>query len=66
MKNIDGALKFSKKDIRKGVEISIEGCIGDPTEKPPGTCIYIEHYEGKVQCHVWNGLNKDCQTIILH
>ena len=66
MKNIDGALKFSKKDVKRGIDIKIEGCVGDPTDKAPGTSIYIEHYDGKVQVHIWNGLSQDCQTIILH
>ena len=63
-------ISLDKKDIEnkdggRGVEIVIEGCVGDPAEKFPGTAVFIEHYEGKVQVHVWDGTQQDCQTIIL-
>jgi hypothetical protein len=62
-------MKFSKKDLINegsgGLEIKIEGCPGDPTEDEPGTSLFIEYYEGKVQVHVWDGRGQDCQTITL-
>lgn len=57
-------LKFTKRQMTKGIEIKLAGCIGDPVDKKPGTALYIEYYEGKVQVHVWNG-EADCQTTIL-
>jgi hypothetical protein len=63
-------LKLSQQELDKqsgneGLEIVIEGCTGDPLETSPGTSIYIEKYEGKVQVHIWDGTQADCQTIIL-
>ncbi|MBE3144071.1 MAG: hypothetical protein IMZ61_09135 [Planctomycetes bacterium] len=63
-------LKISQQELDRlsgngGLEIVIEGCTGDPLEKEPGTSVYIEKYEGKVQVHVWDGTQADCQTIIL-
>jgi hypothetical protein len=57
-------IRLTKKQLNEGVEIRIAGCKGDPTDKAPRTVLYIEHYEGRVQLHVWNG-SQDCQTIIL-
>jgi len=48
-----------------GIEIKIEGLNGDIAEKSPGTSIFLEYYEGKVQLHIWNEGKVDCQTIIL-
>ena len=63
-------LKISQHELDNsqgsgGLEIVIEGCTGDPMEKKPGTSVFIENYEGKVQVHVWDGTQGDCQTIIL-
>lgn len=49
----------------KGLEIAIEGIQGDPSEKSPGTSVFIEYYEGKVQLHLWTNGVQDCQTITL-
>lgn len=38
-----------------GLEISIEGCVGDPQEESPGTAVFIEKYNGKIQVHVCDG-----------
>ena len=61
--------KFTKEELSNagsgGLEIKIEGCPGDPTEKEHGTSVFIEYYENKVQVHVWDGTQQDCQTIIL-
>jgi hypothetical protein len=57
--------KFTRKQLDEGIEIKINGCKGDPTEKAPGTSLYLEHYEGKVLVHVWDGTSQDCQTIEL-
>jgi hypothetical protein len=48
-----------------GLEISIESCVGDPQEKSPGTAVFIEKYDGKIQVHVWDGNEQDCKTFIL-
>ena len=62
-------LQVTKKDLTNqgsgGLEIKIKNCPGDPTEDEPGTSVFIEYYEGKVQVHVWDGNQQDCQTIIL-
>jgi hypothetical protein len=63
-------LKLSQHELDNsqgsgGLEIVIEGCKGDPLDKKPGTAVFIEKYEGKVQVHVWDGTQSDCQTIIL-
>jgi hypothetical protein len=62
-------LVLNKRELRNkgngGLEIAIEGYTGDPQEKTPGTAVFIEYYEGKLQVHVWNGTQSDCQTIIL-
>ena len=53
-------MMISKKELDNkygsggGLEIRIEGCIGDPSEEEPGTAIFIEHYEGKYRVHIWN------------
>jgi len=63
-------LRLSKKDILNegsgGLEIKIDGCKGDPSDKAPGCAVFIENYKGTVQVHVWDGTKQDCQTIILH
>ena len=38
-----------------GLEITIEGYVGDPQQKSPGTAIFLEYYEGKLLAHVWDG-----------
>ena len=62
-------MKFTMQELDNkgsgGLEIKIEGCPGDPTEDEPGMSLFIEYYEGKVQVHVWDGTQQDCQTIIL-
>ena len=57
--------KFTRKQLNEGIEIRIAGCKGDPTDKVPGTVLYIENYDDKVQVHVWDGTSQDCQTTIL-
>jgi hypothetical protein len=63
-------LKLTKKQLNNnggsgGLEVKISGCIGDPAEKRPGTSLFLEFYEGKVQVHIWDGTSQDCQTILL-
>ena len=59
-------MALTKKDITDGgVEIHIEGLTGDPKDRVPGTSIYLEYYDNKVQLHVWTDGKQDCQTIIL-
>jgi hypothetical protein len=58
-------IKLTRKFLNEGVEIKIAGCTGDPTEKAPGTALYIEHYEGEILVHIWDGTSQDCQTIKL-
>lgn len=48
-----------------GLEITIDGIQGDPTEKCPGTSVFLEWYDGKMQLHVWTENQQDAQTIIL-
>lgn len=64
-------LKLTKKELDNnngsgGLEIKVAGYTGDPQEISPGTAVFIEYYEGKLQVHVWDGTQADCQTIILH
>jgi hypothetical protein len=80
-------LKLTKTELNSqlkngGLEISIEGLVGDPTSpiklnldaplsddnseyEVTGISVFIEHYEGKVLCHIWTGGAQDCQTIEL-
>jgi len=60
-------IQLSKENLKNpnGIEIVIEGIQGDPQEESPGTSVYIEHYEGKVLCHIWTDNKIDCQTIEL-
>jgi hypothetical protein len=58
-------LHLSREELFPGLEIVIDGVPGDPTEKVPGTSVFIEFYEGKVLCHVWTEGKQDCQTIEL-
>lgn len=62
-------MQFTKDELSNkgagGLEIKINGCPGDPTEDEPGTSVFIEYYEGKVQVHVWDGTKQDCDTIVL-
>lgn len=59
---------ISQKEIQygvgEGVEIKIEGCIGDTQEEAPGTVIFIEKYEGDVRVLVWND-SGDPQIIVI-
>lgn len=48
----------------EGLEIKIEDCIGDTSEDVPGTVLYIEKHEGKIQVHIWND-TPDCTTTII-
>jgi hypothetical protein len=64
-------LNFTKKQLDNnegsgGLEIKIKGCRGDPLDTRPGTALFLEYYEGKVQLHVWTNAQQDCQTIILN
>ena len=50
----------------RGLEIAIEGLRGDIAEVSPGTSLFIEYYNNKVQLHVWTDGVVDCQTIVLN
>jgi hypothetical protein len=57
-------LRFKKKDLEQdGLTIHIEDCRGNPDSVDPDV-IYLEHYNGKVLLHVWNG-EEDPKTIEL-
>ena len=67
-------LRITKEDINNnhgngGLEISILGVVGNPTEDPGKECpIFIEYYKGKVLVHVWDGIGsvkEDATTITL-
>ena len=45
-----------------GLEIRINGLDGNPEG---GESIFLEHYEGKVQLHVWTDNQQNPQTIVL-
>jgi len=38
-----------------GLEITIEGYVGDTQQKFPGCAIFLEYYESKLLGHVWDG-----------
>lgn len=51
---------LTKDDINNeqggsGLEIKIEGIIGDSSEASPGTAVFIERYKGEVRVVIWNG-----------
>lgn len=61
-------IKVTKEEIgqpHEGIEIRIKGLKGDPEEESPGTSVFIEYYEGKVQLHWWTEGGQDCHTAIL-
>lgn len=61
-------LTISKKELENegsgGLEIVIEGCVGDPAGGLPGVSVFIERYIGNVLVHIWNG-EQDPTTITL-
>jgi hypothetical protein len=54
----------SEEGYGHGLEIGIDGLVGDPTGSSPSS-IFIEYYQGKVQLHIWTDGKQDPQTIIL-
>lgn len=60
-------LTISKEQLSdpSGLEIVIEGCVGNPADAPPNNAVvFIERYIGNVLVHIWNG-EQDPTTITL-
>ena len=49
----------------KGLEIRINGLVGNPEESTNPSSIFLEYHEGKVQLHVWTDNQQNPQTIVL-
>ena len=58
-------LILDKKSLSDGLEIVIKGCTGNPADKEPGSVMFFEYYNDKVQVHIWDGTQQDPQTVTL-